>query len=91
MLYLISYDVTDDTRRRHVFEALKDFGRRVQYSVFECNLDEKALDELLERLQFAIDPAADSCRIYRLCEACAGRVRILGRGDRYAEPGFVIV
>ena len=26
MLYLISYDVTDDSRRRHVFEALKDFG-----------------------------------------------------------------
>ena len=37
MLYLISYDVTDDARRRHVMEALKDFGRRVQYSVFECN------------------------------------------------------
>ena len=87
MLYLISYDVTDDSRRRHAFEALKDFGRRVQYSVFECNLDDKAL----ERLEFAIDPATASCRLYRLCEACAGQVRILGRGDRYSEPDFVIV
>jgi CRISPR-associated protein Cas2 len=91
MLYLISYDVTDDSRRRHVFEALKDFGRRVQYSVFECNLEDKALDELLERLEFAIDQASDSCRVYRLCEGCAGQVRILGRGDRYSEPDFVIV
>jgi CRISPR-associated protein Cas2 len=91
MLYLISYDVTDDNRRRHVFEALKDFGRRVQYSVFECNLEDKALDELLERLEFAIDAATDSCRLYRLCEGCAGQVRILGRGDRYSEPDFVIV
>ena len=91
MLYLISYDVTDDTRRRHAFEALKDFGRRVQYSVFECNLDDKGLEELLGRLEFAIDPATDSCRFYRLCEGCAGQVRNLGRGDRYSEPGFVIV
>lgn len=91
MLYLISYDVTDDSRRRHAFEALKDFGRRVQYSVFECNLDDKALEELLGRLEFAIDPATDSCRLYRLCEGCAGQVRILGRGDRYSEPDFVIV
>jgi CRISPR-associated protein Cas2 len=91
MLYLISYDVTDDTRRRHVMEALKDFGRRVQYSVFECNLEEGPLKELLDRLEFQIDPATDSCRLYRLCGACAGEVRILGKGDRYAEPGFVIV
>ena len=28
MLYLVSYDVSDDNRRRHVMEALKDFGRR---------------------------------------------------------------
>ncbi len=39
MLYLISYDITDDTHRHRVFEALKDFALvswRVQYSVFEC-------------------------------------------------------
>jgi CRISPR/Cas system-associated endoribonuclease Cas2 len=41
MLYLISYDVSDDTRRRRVYEALKDFGRRVQYSVFECETEER--------------------------------------------------
>ena len=91
MLYLVSYDVSDDNHRRHVMEALKDFGRRVQFSVFECNLDKSALDELMGRLAFEIDPATDSCRLYRLCEACAGEVRILGKGDRYSEPGFVII
>ncbi|MBZ5724350.1 MAG: CRISPR-associated endonuclease Cas2 [Acidobacteriia bacterium] len=91
MLYLVSYDITDDTRRRHVMEALKDFGRRVQYSVFECNLDEGALTELLGRLEFAIDGQTDSCRLYRLCERCAPEVRILGKGDRYQEPDFVII
>ena len=91
MLYLVSYDVSDDNHRRHVMEALKDFGRRVQYSVFECNLEKRALDELMGRLEFEIDPATDSCRLYRLCEACAGEVRILGKGDQYSEPGFVII
>ena len=91
MLYLVSYDVSDDNRRRHVMEALKDFGRRVQYSVFECNLDKAALRELVGRLDFEIDSATDSCRFYRLCEACAAEVQILGKGDRYSEPGFVIV
>ncbi len=91
MLYLISYDVSDDTRRRRIMEALKDFGRRVQYSVFECNLDERAMGELLGRVDFEIDPATDSCRLYRLCEGCAAEVRILGRGDRYSEADFLII
>ena len=91
MLYLISYDVTDDARRHRAMEALKDFGRRVQYSVFECNLEAGPLEELLGRLDFEIDPATDSCRVYRVCEACAGEVRILGKGERYKEPGCVII
>ncbi len=85
MLYLISYDVADDGRRHRVMEALKDFGRRVQYSVFECKLEGPALEELMGRLDFDIDGATDSCRFYRLCEGCAAEVRILGKGDRYGE------
>jgi CRISPR-associated protein Cas2 len=91
MLYLISYDVTDDNHRRHVMEALKDFGRRVQFSVFECNLNEKDLEELVGRLEFEVDPKTDSCRIYRICGACAEEVGVLGKGDRYSEPDFLII
>jgi CRISPR-associated protein Cas2 len=42
MLILVSYDVPDDRRRTRLAHALKDFGERVQYSVFECRLDERA-------------------------------------------------
>ena len=43
------------------------------------------------RLEADIDEDEDSCRIYRLCQACAAEVCILGKGDHYAEPGFVVV
>jgi len=38
MLYVISYDIPDDERRLKVAKILLDFGRRVQYSVFEAHL-----------------------------------------------------
>lgn len=91
MLWLISYDVSEDDRRRRIFEALKDYGRRVQFSVFECELDEAELALLWRRLEPSVDPATDSVRCYRLCGACAGAVQILGRGDRYSEPPFIVV
>jgi CRISPR-associated protein Cas2 len=91
MLYVISYDISADDRRRRVAEALKDFGRRVQYSVFECEVDTAALKELMERIDFEFDFKTDSCRLYRLCQTCAQEVRIIGKGDQYNEPGFIIV
>ncbi len=91
MLYVISYDVSEDPRRQQVAEALKDYGRRVQFSVFECDLDEQALAELTGRLDRLVEPETDSCRIYRICAGCAEQVRILGRGDRYREAKWVIV
>jgi len=91
MLYVISYDVTDDNRRRRLMETLKDYGRRVQYSVFECDLDEAGMTELVGRITFEVDASEDSCRLYRLCRSCEGAVRIIGKGDRYEKADYVIV
>ena len=43
MYVLISYDIVDDKRRLKVMKFLKDFGKRVQLSVFECHLTEEQL------------------------------------------------
>ncbi len=91
MLYLISYDISDDRRRTRVMEALKDFGRRVQFSVFECNLGEPDVRELLGRIEFEVDPVTDSCRFYPICAGCGSKLIIMGKGDRYCEPGYFIV
>lgn len=91
MLWLISYDVVDDRRRRRVMEALKDYGRRVQYSVYECGLDPEGLEELWGRLKAEVDEREDSVRGYALCARCEGAVKIAGKGDRYEEPGFIVV
>jgi len=44
--FLISYDISDDDRRRHVAEVLLDHGDRLQYSVFLCELAETDRIEL---------------------------------------------
>ena len=91
MRYLISYDVSDDKRRYRVVEALKDYAHRVQYSVFECDLEEAELDALLKRVDMAIDDKEDSCRVYRLCAACAIEVLVMGKGKPWEEPKVIII
>lgn len=87
---VISYDVSDDGKRHKVASTLEDYGKRVQYSVFECTLDEKGLDELLERLKSLVE-SEDSIRAYRICRSCLRRVIVLGRSDLAEQPGFFVV
>lgn len=71
MHILITYDVNTTTkegerRLRRVADACKDYGQRVQNSVFECELTESQLAILKERISGFIDNSTDSIRIYHL-------------------------
>lgn len=91
MFYAISYDIGDDRRRLKVAKALKDFGERVQRSVFEANLEAGQVERLKKRLAPLINPEEDSLRIYPLCAACVPRVEVLGWGVVTQDPDIIIV
>lgn len=91
MFYTISYDIRDNRRRQRVAKILKDYGERVQLSVFEAELDEKSLARLQKRLEKCLDLAADSLRFYPLCAACKPRIEILGQGVVSQDPDFIIL
>ncbi len=68
---LVSYDVnTEDKdgprRLARVAKACKNYGQRVQYSVFECSVNEMVLEKLKTKLKSIIKPETDSLRIYYL-------------------------
>lgn len=86
MLILVSYDIPDDRRRTKLAHALKDFGQRVQYSVFECRLREEQLLSLRTRVAALIHAEEDSVRIYRLCGECTDRLEIQGLGQPTQDP-----
>jgi CRISPR-associated protein Cas2 len=71
MLVLITYDVaTADKagvrRLRRVAQACKDYGQRVQNSVFECRIEAQHWVVLRDRLLHEIDQSQDSLRFYFL-------------------------
>jgi len=57
--YLITYDISDDKRRTHVFNALRDRGDHVQYSVFVCELNEREYVSLKGELQQMVHKKED--------------------------------
>ena len=85
---LVTYDVaTGDAagrrRLRRVARLCRDFGQRVQYSVFECQVDAAQWAALRSRLVNEIDEQADSLRFYRLGANWRSRVEHVGTKPSY--------
>lgn len=83
MLVLVTYDVsfTSDggaRRLRRVARACQDYGQRVQFSVFEIELDPAQWALLRARLEKEIDPKLDSLRYYYLGSNWQRRVEHVG-------------
>ena len=80
VLFIVAYDISDDTRRTRVAKELENWGRRAQFSVFECELDHARAQALAALLRELTLPE-DEVRMYRVCEACArASVDVRGRG-----------
>ena len=73
MLRVIAYDISDPKRLRQIAEICQDHGLRVQYSLFECWLDEERFAELWRRLCVAIEKTQDRLVAYTLDTAAARR------------------
>ncbi|MCK8603012.1 CRISPR-associated endonuclease Cas2 [Desulfoferrobacter suflitae] len=91
MYVLVSYDIVDHKIRTRVLKFLKNFGTRIQQSVFECDLDEIYYQQMKRGVEELIDKELDSVRYYRLCRVCMSRVVISGWGEVREEEGFEII
>ena len=82
MLVVVVYDIPDDKRRTKLSNFLEGYGRRVQFSVFECFLSLEEMRQLYINVRKLVKPAEDSVRFYWISQEAVERVLIIG-GDYY--------
>lgn len=95
MLMLITYDVSTETtagrrRLRRVSRLCRDYGQRVQYSVFECQVDPAQWAVFRARLVEELDEETDSLRFYRLGSNWRGRIEHVGAKPAYDPEGSMV-
>lgn len=83
MLVLVTYDVSltqpgGARRLRRIARACQDYGQRVQFSVFEIEVDPAQWTALKARLEGLIDGERDSLRYYYLGSNWRRRVEHVG-------------
>ena len=91
MFIVVSYDIVDDKKRLRIAKLMKNYGERVQKSVFECNLDERRLLKMKQDIEKIIDWEEDSVRFYTLCAGCVNNINISGIGFVREDEDVVVV
>ena len=96
MYILVTYDVNTESKdgQRRLYKVArlcKDYGQRVQNSVFECILTEVQLAQLKSKLLSAMDTVHDSIRIYFLNKNENRRIIALGADRSVDVEGTLII
>ena len=91
MLRLIAYDIKDARRLRKAARICADYGMRIEYSVFECDLEDEVFQTLLERIRKVLNPTEDRFIAYRICAACERHSIRIGMEKRAGKPRFYII
>jgi len=96
MMVLITFDILTADRKgqkrlEQVAKKCRNYGQRVQCSVFECLIEPAALAELKERIKEMIDMTTDTVRFYNLGSNWKGKIDSIGADRMYDPEGPLIV
>ncbi len=96
MFVLVSYDVKTSEeggarRLRRVAKVCKNYGQRVQYSVFECIVDPAQWTMMRQKLIDEIEEGSDSLRFYFLGSNWQHKVEHVGAKKAIDQEGPLII
>ncbi len=80
MNMIVAYDIAEPRRLNRVAGVIKDYGVRVQKSIFEVDVSDSSFAEMKARVEDVIEASEDGVKYFPLCEKCAGTVEIIGQG-----------
>ena len=78
MNMIVAYDIADPKRLGRIARIMKDYGHRVQKSIFEADIDERSFAEMRRRVEFVLVRAVDGVKYFPLCDRCADTLVALG-------------
>ena len=78
MNMIVAYDIAHPKRLGRVARIMKDYGHRVQKSIFETDVDERRFEEMRRRVEYVMVRELDGVKYFPLCDRCADTLVALG-------------
>ncbi|NJK40061.1 MAG: CRISPR-associated endonuclease Cas2 [Oscillatoriales cyanobacterium RM2_1_1] len=90
-MVIIAYDIPNDKRRTKLAKFLEGYGRRVQYSVFECFISLDEMRILNEKVKKLVKEKEDNVRFYWITNDSLPLVLTIGSQQPESPPQFYVL
>lgn len=90
-MIIVAYDISDEKRLDKVAKVVKNFGIRVQRSVFECHIDKHHYIRLKKDLSKVIDIQKDHISFYNLCKDDINHDLHIGKFRVYKDEDYYLL
>ena len=90
-MILISYDISNDKKRRIFSKYIKRFGHKIQYSVYTIENSERILKNIITDINnkfIKMFDQSDSVYIFKLTDGC--QVHKFGYASNEDEPLLIV-
>lgn len=91
-MLIITYDISDTKVRTKFSKMIMKYGRRLQYSVYELNNSQRALNNVLIQIERRFKPQfseTDSVMIIPICKADEAKITRMGYAVHEEESVIV--
>lgn len=82
--YLVAYDIREPKRWRRAYRILRGYGRRLQFSLFRCQLGPADVERLRWELEQVLE-AEDALLFVGLCSGCVARINVRNRDGTWEQ------
>ncbi len=92
VMLIVSYDFSSNRRRYKFSKFLKQFGRPLQYSVYEIKNSPRVLQNILSEIELKYEKqfeSSDSILIFQICEGCKKKIKRYGNSVHEEEEVVV--
>ena len=90
-MVIVVYDIPSDKRRRKLSKFLEAYGRRVQFSVFECFISLEEMRQLHQKLKKFIVLTEDNVCFYWLFAEAMSMTLTIGSEKPEPPPKFYVI
>lgn len=91
MAMIVAYDIAHPRRLNRVAKIMKDYGIRVQKSVFEVDVNPRLFTEMRARIEVELDFTEDGVKYFPLCKACRELFFAAGVGAAQEERKTCVI
>ncbi|MDR2511358.1 MAG: CRISPR-associated endonuclease Cas2 [Bacteroidales bacterium] len=87
ILQVVVYDIENDRTRNKLSKLLEKYGKRVNFSVFECMFSPVQMEKVKDAVGKMLNPKTDSVVFYTVCVHCY--VKTVYMPARKSKPEIV--